>query len=59
MGAMSDIEQAIEVLTEMARERRSDQPLLAPFVGRYYRELPDDDIDDRSLDHIIHTVEAA
>ena len=50
MGTTNDIEQAIEALTDMARERRPDQPLLAPFVERYYRELPDEDIDDRPLD---------
>ncbi len=50
MGTMNDIEQAIATLTEMARERRPDQPLLVPLVDRYYRELPDDDIDDRPLD---------
>jgi len=49
MGTTNDIEQAIKALTVMARERRPDQPLLAPFVERYYRELPDDDIDDRPL----------
>jgi len=49
MAATNDIDQAIEALTAMARERRPDQPLLAPFVERYYRELPDDDIDDRPL----------
>jgi glutamate dehydrogenase len=50
MGTTNDIDQAIMALTAMAQERRPDQPLLAPFVERYYRELPDDDIDDRPLD---------
>ena len=50
MGTTNDIEQAIAALTDMARERRPDQPLLSPFVERYYRELPDDDIDDRPLE---------
>ena len=34
----------------MAEERRPDLPLLGSFVERYYRGLPDDDIDDRPLD---------
>ncbi len=50
MGTTNDIEQAILALTDMARERRPDQPLLVPFVERYYRELTEDDIDDRPLD---------
>ena len=50
MGTTNDIDQAIAALTAMAEERRPDQPLLPKFVDLYYRELPDDDIDDRPLD---------
>jgi len=50
METTNDIERAIALLKSMAEERRPDLPLLGSFVERYYRGLPDDDIDDRPLD---------
>lgn len=50
MEPTTDIEQAIAALASMAHDRQPEQPLLASFVERYYRELPDDDIDDRPLE---------
>lgn len=49
MSAHNDVADILGRLQALARERRSDDPLLEQFLGRYYRELPDD-ADDRRID---------
>jgi glutamate dehydrogenase len=50
MSAHNDVAETLSKLRELARARRPEDPLLASFLVRYYRELPDEDVDDRRLD---------
>ncbi len=44
--------QITDRLVALARERLPDDPVLAEFLTRYYRELPGADLDDRRLDDL-------
>lgn len=46
----TEVAETLAALTELAHKRRPDDPVLADFLVRYYRELPDEDADDRRLD---------
>lgn len=50
MNTHTEIAETLAALANMAHERRPDDPVLAEFLTRYYRELPDEDADDRRLD---------
>jgi glutamate dehydrogenase len=50
MHVHGEVARALQRLAAEARNRRPDEPLLAEFLERYYAELPEDDIEDRSLD---------
>ncbi len=50
MSAHNDVAETLSKLRELAKARRPGDPLLASFLVRYYRELPDEDVDDRRLD---------
>lgn len=50
MNAHPDVAETLDKLTAMAASRRPDDDVLSEFLLRYYRELPDDDADDRRLD---------
>ena len=50
MNAHTDVAETLDKLAAMARERRPDDEVLGEFLLRYYRELPDEDADDRRLD---------
>ncbi|RLE21614.1 MAG: hypothetical protein DRJ50_08900, partial [Actinobacteria bacterium] len=50
MSVHNDVANILGKLQALARERRSDDPLLETFFGRYYREVVDNDADDRRLD---------
>ena len=52
MSAHSDVVEILSKLQAMAVERRPDDQVLADFLPRYYRELPDEDIDDLRLDDV-------
>ncbi len=41
---------AVAELVAMAAQRRPEQPLLPEFIERYYRGLPDDDLDERPIE---------
>ena len=43
------VAETLDKLAAMARERRPDDEVLGEFLLRYYRELPDEDADDRRL----------
>ncbi|MEX2625462.1 MAG: hypothetical protein WD225_01185, partial [Ilumatobacteraceae bacterium] len=42
----------IDRLVVLAHDRLPDDPVLAEFITRYYRELPGADLDDRQLDDL-------
>ncbi|MFT6761494.1 MAG: glutamate dehydrogenase [Candidatus Aldehydirespiratoraceae bacterium] len=46
----TEVGETLEVLAEMASERRPDDAVLGEFLARYYRGLPDEDADDRRVD---------
>jgi len=46
----TEVAETLAALAEMAHRRRPDDHVLAEFLVRYYRELPDEDADDRRLD---------
>lgn len=49
MSAHNDVAAIIESLCEIAGARRPSDPLLQPFLGIYYRDIPSDDADGRRL----------
>ena len=49
MSAHNDVAAIIESLREIAGARRPSDPLLQPFLGIYYRDIPSDDADGRRL----------
>ena len=50
MNSHTEVAETLEALAEMAHQRRPDDHVLADFLLRYYRELPDEDADERRLD---------
>jgi glutamate dehydrogenase len=46
----STVAEIVEQVVDVARNRRPDDALLHRFLGRYYRELPDDDADAERVD---------
>ncbi|MGB0112416.1 MAG: NAD-glutamate dehydrogenase [Ilumatobacteraceae bacterium] len=50
MSAHNDVADILGSLLRLARERRPDDKLLRSFLARFYRELPDEDVDDRRLE---------
>ncbi len=50
MSAHNDVAHIIDRLQAMAVERRPDEPLLASFIGEYFREMPNDDAGARRLE---------
>jgi glutamate dehydrogenase len=46
----NEVAETLAALAEMAQKRRPDDRVLADFLARYYRELPDEDADERRLD---------
>jgi glutamate dehydrogenase len=50
MSAHNDVAETLSKLRDLATARRPEDPLLPSFLLRYYRELPDEDVDDRRLD---------
>ena len=50
MSTHTEVAETLAALAEMAHKRRPDDHVLAEFLVRYYRELPDEDADDRRLD---------
>lgn len=48
--AAETVAETLDKLAAMAAERRPNDEVLREFLIRYYRELPDDDADDRRLD---------
>ena len=50
MNAHTEVAESLAALADMARSRRPDDRVLAEFLPRYYRGLPDEDADDRRLD---------
>lgn len=50
MNAQTEVAETLAALAEMAQRRRPNDQVLADFLVRYYRELPDEDADDRRLD---------
>jgi len=49
MSVHNDVADILNKLQALAREHRSDDPLLETFLGRYYREVRDHEADDRRL----------
>ena len=49
MNAHHDVAVIIDSLCEIAGARRPSDPLLQPFLGIYYRDIPSDDADGRRL----------
>ncbi len=52
MSAHNDVVEILSKLQAMAVERRPGDRVLAEFLPRYYRELPDEDVDDLRLDDV-------
>ncbi len=50
MSTHTEVAETLAALAEMAHKRRPDDHVLPEFLVRYYRELPDEDADDRRLD---------
>ena len=50
MSVHNDVADILNKLQALAREHRSDDPLLETFLGRYYREVRDHEADDRRID---------
>jgi glutamate dehydrogenase len=50
VNAHTEVAETLAALAEMAQKRRPDDQVLADFLVCYYRELPDEDADDRRLD---------
>ena len=50
MNAHTEVAETLDKLASMASERRPNDAVLREFLLRYYRELPDEDADDRRLD---------
>ncbi|MGB3735238.1 MAG: NAD-glutamate dehydrogenase [Ilumatobacter sp.] len=50
MNAHTDVAETLDKLAAMAAKRRPDDAVLGEFLLRYYRELPDEDADDRRLE---------
>ncbi len=50
MNVHTEVAETLDKLAAMAQERRPDDQVLREFIQRYYRELPDEDADDRRLD---------
>ncbi|MEP1122922.1 MAG: NAD-glutamate dehydrogenase [Ilumatobacter sp.] len=50
MNVHTEVAETLAKLAAMAQERRPDDQVLREFIQRYYRELPDEDADDRRLD---------
>ncbi len=50
MSAHNDVADTLRKLRDLASARRPDDALLTSFIMRYYRELPNEDVDDRRLD---------
>ncbi|NND73459.1 MAG: NAD-glutamate dehydrogenase [Ilumatobacter sp.] len=52
MDTQHDAADVLASLADMARQRRPNDPVLAEFLPRYFRELPDDDVEERGLDEV-------
>ena len=50
MSTHTEVAETLAALADMAHKRRPDDHVLSEFLVRYYRELPDEDADDRRLD---------
>ncbi|MFK8024651.1 MAG: NAD-glutamate dehydrogenase [Ilumatobacter sp.] len=50
MGTDRDDVRTLAALEALADERHPDDPVLGEFLRNYYRELPDEDAEDRALD---------
>ncbi len=50
MSTHTEVAETLAALAEMAHQRRPDDHVLPDFLVRYYRELPEEDADDRRLD---------
>ena len=50
MSTHTEVAETLAALADMAHKRRPDDQVLSDFLVRYYRELPDEDADDRRLD---------
>ncbi len=50
--AHQNVSEALDRLRELGAVRRPGDALLGDFLGLYYGELPDDDVDDRKIDDI-------
>ena len=47
-----EVAAALGRLAELAATRQPDEGVLPEFLERYYRELPEPDLDDRRLDEL-------
>jgi len=52
MGTDRDDARTLASLTEMAAQRHPDDSALPEFLRHYYRQLPDEDADERTLDAV-------
>ena len=48
-----EVAAALGRLAELAHTRQPDEVVLPEFLERYYRELPEADLDDRRLDALV------